>query len=1113
MSVFNADINLAFAEKYLKFGTWSYCPKSKQINYSKHFIELLGFKGTEEPLTVNDFAKLVDNPTKSIIINEVENAIQNQNGFEISFSFNNNFNKVKTAILKASVEKNKKEKTIQLCGILKVEDTLDLSKEINRINKLEKLMESSFNAFLIINERFEPNYISKATEDLLGYKTTELEKKNFIQLLHTENVNAFLHRILESEKNMGALIECEPIKIIKSNGDWIISEITITNLSSDPSINGILIHIKDITKSEYALSRLKLMESAVKNTSDAILITEAEPFDLPGPKIVYVNDAFCKMTGYHYDEIIGKTPRILQGPKSDKNELKQLSKAIRGWKRFETNLINYKKNGEEFWININISPIANSKGIFTHWVAVERDITRKKEIESEKKILLSISKSFLEYKNINTSLSKVLQNLLQHTQACMGEVWLINSNKKNIYAASREYRTENMKLFFEETKFFSVLEQAYGVPGIAWKNKEIQYWENLNNNPDFVRKEAAEKYGLKSIYTIPLIENLETIGVLCLGLEIEDPNRISFNFLNNISQLLAAEITRKQLDIQLKNIFNASNDIIVIVGFDGLIKKANPAAEKILGYSAADAFEKSFSTYVHPEDIPQALEESKKLLNGEVIQYLENRMVTKSGRVKWFAWTFSPSSEDNLIYGIGKEISEKKKLEDVLSKANNLAKIGSWEVDLISKKAYWSEITKKILEVPQDYVPNFQEAIGNANSNRKINFIKEKLDDCIKYGNSWDDEILIETFKGKWKWVRSIGDAEFLNGKCIRVYGSLQDIDDKKRIDQEIIENNERFNLVAKATTDLIWEWNLVAGEVYRLGDSFFKSLGYTENPNKINWISIIHPEDRERVVLKRKHIIENTLENYWEDQYRIVKANGANAFVLERGFIVRLSNGKAIKMTGSTQNITKLRQNEIQLSDSEKRYSNLFHLSPLPMWVYDLDTLEFLDVNEAAIKHYGYSKNEFLSMTLKDIRPAEDMSLLIDDIIHTRNHTKDFISGMFRHKKKDGTIINVDIQSNYINFKEKNARVVLANDITERLAYVNTIESKNQELQQIAWMQSHLMRAPLAKIIGIADIIKRIPLDTEEKLDLLNDLLISTKELDKVIHEIAHKTHNAKIR
>lgn len=373
--------------------------------------------------------------------------------------------------------------------------------------------------------------------------------------------------------------------------------------------------------------------------------------------------------------------------------------------------------------------------------------------------------------------------------------------------------------------------------------------------------------------------------------------------------------------------------------------------------------------------------------------------------------------------------------------------------------------------------------------------------------------MLIETFKGNWKWVRSIGDGEFLNGKCIRVYGSIQDINDKKRIDQEIIENNERFNLVAKATNDLIWEWNIITGDVYRLGDSFFKNLGYALNSKQIDWISIIHPEDRERVDYKRKHIFENTLESYWEDQYRIVKANGTNAFVLDRGFIVRLSNGKAIKMIGSTQNITKLKQNEIELSDSEKRYSNLFQLSPLPMWVYNLDTLEFLDVNEAAIKHYGYSKNEFLNMTLKDIRPSEDMTLLIDDIIHTRIHPKDFISGAFRHKKKDGSIIFVDIQSNYINFKGKNARVVLAIDITERLSYVNTIEQKNQELQQIAWMQSHLMRAPVAKIIGIADIIKKVPLDSKEKLSLLNDLILSTEELDRVIHEIANKTHQAKIK
>jgi len=661
--------------------------------------------------------------------------------------------------------------------------------------------------------------------------------------------------------------------------------------------------------------------------------------------------------------------------------------------------------------------------------------------------------------------------------------------------------------------FFNNLEKDTGLPGIAWKNKQIQFWDNLTENPDFVRKEAANKYGLKSLYTIPLITGEEINGVLCLGFENLVQKNISFEFLNKLSSHLSAEIVRKQLNIQLRNIFNSSLDIILVIGFDGLIKKANPAAETLLGYTITESLEKPFTTFIHPDDIPTAIEESNKLLKGNIIHYLENRIITKNGTVKWFAWTFSPSKDDNLIYGMGKEITEKKLLEDVLAKSNSLAKIGSWEIDLINGSVFWSDITKRILQVPNDYIPSIQDSTGNSNQYRKINFIKEKMEACIQFGESWDEEMLIETFKGNWKWVRSIGDGEFLNGKCIRVYGSIQDINDKKRIDQEIIENNERFNLVAKATNDLIWEWNIITGDVYRLGDSFFKNLGYALNPKQIDWISIIHPEDRERVDYKRKHIFENTLESYWEDQYRIVKANGTNAFVLDRGFIVRLSNGKAIKMIGSTQNITKLKQNEIELSDSEKRYSNLFQLSPLPMWVYNLDTLEFLDVNEAAIKHYGYSKNEFLNMTLKDIRPSEDMTLLIDDIIHTRTHPKDFISGTFRHKKKDGSIIFVDIQSNYINFKGKNARVVLAIDITERLSYVNTIEQKNQELQQIAWMQSHLMRAPVAKIIGIADIIKKVPLDSEEKLSLLNDLILSTEELDRVIHEIANKTHQAKIK
>lgn len=153
----------------------------------------------------------------------------------------------------------------------------------------------------------------------------------------------------------------------------------------------------DVTAEKEKEHHLKLLESVITNTTDSILITEAEPFDEPGPRILYVNEAFTKMTGYTAEEVIGKTPRILQGPKSDKAELKRLGKAMRRWESCEITTINYKKNGEEFWINFSLTPVANEKGWFTHWIAIERDVTDQKiyisKLESQNLKLREIARS------------------------------------------------------------------------------------------------------------------------------------------------------------------------------------------------------------------------------------------------------------------------------------------------------------------------------------------------------------------------------------------------------------------------------------------------------------------------------------------------------------------------------------------------------------------------------------------------------------------------------------------------------------------------------------------------------------------------------------------------
>ncbi|MBC7649373.1 MAG: PAS domain S-box protein, partial [Vitreoscilla sp.] len=138
---------------------------------------------------------------------------------------------------------------------------------------------------------------------------------------------------------------------------------------------------QDITTQHNALAQLRLLETCVSRLNDIVLITEAEPLDEPGPRIVFVNDAFERRTGYTREEVIGKTPRILQGPNTQRFTLKRIGAALKKWQPVRAELINYTKTGEEFWIELDMVPVANTEGWFTHWIAVERDITQRKLAE------------------------------------------------------------------------------------------------------------------------------------------------------------------------------------------------------------------------------------------------------------------------------------------------------------------------------------------------------------------------------------------------------------------------------------------------------------------------------------------------------------------------------------------------------------------------------------------------------------------------------------------------------------------------------------------------------------------------------------------------------------
>jgi hypothetical protein len=146
-------------------------------------------------------------------------------------------------------------------------------------------------------------------------------------------------------------------------------------------------------------------------------------------------------------------------------------------------------------------------------------------------------------------------------------------------------------------------------------------------------------------------------------------------------------------------------------------------------------------------------------------------------------------------------------------------------------------------------------------------------------------------------------------------------------------------------------------------------------------------------------------------------------------------------------------RLTEEALRESEKRYRLLFESNPFPMWVYDLDTLAFLAVNEAAILHYGYSRAEFLSMNIKDIRPPEDIYALLENVSNVTSGIDQ--AGAWRHRKKDGTIIDVEISSHQLNFAGREAEVVLATDITDRKRAEEALRASEEQLRQSQKMEA----------------------------------------------------------
>ncbi len=202
--------------------------------------------------------------------------------------------------------------------------------------------------------------------------------------------------------------------------------------------------------------------------------------------------------------------------------------------------------------------------------------------------------------------------------------------------------------------------------------------------------------------------------------------------------------------------------------------------------------------------------------------------------------------------------------------------------------------------------------------------------------------------------------------------------------------------------------------------------------------------------------------------------------------------------LNGLEQTIKKEASLISRLDASERYFRNTFEANPVPMYVFDMENGKFLHANDAACAKYGYTKEEFLTMSIVDIRPQTESSKLMD--LNSMINSKDY-SGILIHINKNKEVFPVEIETNTIRFEEREARLVLATDVSERINYIQKIERQNKDLKEIAWMQSHMVRAPLANIMSLTEFLIKYPgEDTQQTLNFLND---SSQKLNMAIKSI----------
>jgi len=372
-------------------GTWHYDLETEDLVFNEEWAKLLGYTLSElAPINFDTWKSLVHPQDFEQANDDLESfSLGDSQTYDIEFRMLHKNGNWKWIRSKGKVIEFSKEGTpLKLFGT-----HTDIDE--NKKNEIELLKEK---------ERFE--YAAKATSDILwdwdlindtiyysdnylkyfGYELSTTIASEYSKVwerhVHPDDVELVINLVIKALESDDETWEHE-YRLKKKDNTYahLIDKAYIVRDEKGLPLRAVG-SWQDITLRNESELQLKVFESIINKTKDLIIITKAKPIHAPlGPEIIYVNEAVIERTGYTKEELIGKTPRIFQGPNTDTAILKDISNKLKNWEIVDVDIINYSKSKREYWVNLSIVPVAGEDGEFKYFISIQKDITDRKHYE------------------------------------------------------------------------------------------------------------------------------------------------------------------------------------------------------------------------------------------------------------------------------------------------------------------------------------------------------------------------------------------------------------------------------------------------------------------------------------------------------------------------------------------------------------------------------------------------------------------------------------------------------------------------------------------------------------------------------------------------------------